>query len=125
MIPTPKALSPSTWCGMRPIEATIWMVGMRMMSPLVAPARLLLALAFAVNGCQDESGAMLSPDAGELDPVATSQMDTTLAGADDDGNGVRDDVDQYIATLEADPDKRVAVTAVARERTAMMLLGGA
>jgi hypothetical protein len=63
--------------------------------------------------------------AGELpDPVRGSEGDTTLLGKDGDKNGVRDDVDAYIATLEADPQKRTVLVSFARESTAMMLLGG-
>ena len=58
------------------------------------------------------------------DPVQGSEGDTTLPGADHDKNGVRDDVDAYIATLEADPRKRTALVSFARESTAMMVLGG-
>ncbi len=58
------------------------------------------------------------------DPVAGSEGDTTLLGTDADGNGVRDDVDHYIATLEADPQKVIVLESFARESTAMMVLGG-
>ena len=60
-----------------------------------------------------------------VDPVAGSEGDTTLTGTDGDGNGVRDDVDAYIVTLESDARKQTALVSFARESTAMMVLGGA
>jgi hypothetical protein len=41
---------------------------------------------------------------------------------DGNDNGVRDDVDGYIGALEADAEKRRALTSFAREQTQMMLL---
>ncbi len=58
------------------------------------------------------------------DPVSGSEADTTLTGTDRDGNGVRDDVDAYVATLESDARKQAALLSFARESTAMMVLGG-
>jgi hypothetical protein len=60
-----------------------------------------------------------------IDPVSGSQVDATLDGTDADGNGVRDDLDAYIATLETDPTRVTALVSFARESTKMMLLGGA
>jgi hypothetical protein len=54
--------------------------------------------------------------------VAASEKDTTLQGDDVDMNGVRDDVDGYIETLEADATKVAALKAFAREQTQIMLL---
>ncbi len=63
-------------------------------------------------------------EAGPLvNPVATSEKDSTLAGGDLDKNGIRDDLDRYLETLEADPTKLAALKAFAREQTQMMLLG--
>jgi hypothetical protein len=65
-----------------------------------------------------------SPEGPLVNPVVGSEKDATLAGTDADGNGVRDDVDAYIAALEMDPAKAAALRSFAREQTAMMLLGG-
>jgi len=65
------------------------------------------------------------PDGGDFpDPVKGSEADIRLTGTDGDGNGVRDDVDAFIATLEADPRKQSVLVSFARESTAMMVLGG-
>ncbi len=77
------------------------------------------------------SGGATAGDGGAIDgavdsgdPFSGSETDTTLPGTDRDGNGVRDDVDAYIATLEADARKKAALLSFARESTAMMVLGG-
>jgi len=59
-----------------------------------------------------------------VDPVKSSEGDTTLQGVDTDNDGIRDDVKAYILTLEADPRKQTALVSFARESTAMMVLGG-
>lgn len=77
------------------------------------------------------SGGATTGDGGAVDgavdsgdPFSGSETDTTLTGTDRDGNGVRDDMDAYIATLEADARKKAALLSFARESTAMMVLGG-
>jgi hypothetical protein len=57
------------------------------------------------------------------DPVSGSQSDRTLGGSDQNANGVRDDVDDYIDSLDDDTAHRGMLSAFARELTSMMLLG--
>ncbi len=94
-------------------------------------ATLACALALPVACTSGATPPILSTqgdaatDAGDLfDPVKGSEGDTTLLGIDADGNGVRDDLDAYITSLEGDPRKRTALVSFARESTAMMVLGG-
>jgi len=84
------------------------------------------------SGAGGGSGTSGMVDAGTLvdwgtyfpDPVLGSEGDTTLQGIDSDNNGVRDDLEAFILTLEADPRKQIALASFARESTAMMVLGG-
>ena len=89
------------------------------MRPQLSCAVLCLSILVA---CGD--GAREDDDGEFTDPVADSEDDVELSGVDEDADGVRDDVAAYIATLEADPDKQAALTAFARESTAMMIAGG-
>src|SRR5262245_37348805 len=56
-----------------------------------------------------------------LNPVAASEKDDTLAGADADGNDVRDDVDAFIASRYPNPQERAVATTYAVAMTKMML----
>lgn len=54
-------------------------------------------------------------------PVAASEKDMTLAGADADNNGVRDDVDAFIVSRYTDAQQRAVATTYASAMTKMML----
>jgi hypothetical protein len=90
---------------------------------------IVLAVVAAAIGCTSRSSSggtsTAALDGGVLaDPVQGSEGDTTLLGTDGNNNGIRDDLEAYIATLESDPEKVTALDSFARESTAMMVLGG-
>ena len=58
-----------------------------------------------------------------VNPVQASEADLDLLGEDADGNGVRDDLDKYLATLSPDESGQIVLISLAREETRMMLLG--
>jgi hypothetical protein len=58
------------------------------------------------------------------DPVSGSEGDTTLAGNDADGDGIRDDLGQYIAGRYDDPAQRNAFKNWARATTVELLATG-
>jgi hypothetical protein len=102
--------------------------GRRRAGPRSLHQRRLAVCLMLVAGCSKGGSTSLQnavPPAASAapDPVADSEGDTTLLGTDADHNGVRDDVDAYMATLETDPQKRTALVSFAREATAMMVLG--
>jgi hypothetical protein len=93
-------------------------------SPLDAAADDAMGGDSADAGPSTEAGVE-TDDAGPLvNPVLGSETDTTLAGTDGDGNGVRDDLDAHVAAIESRTNERAALLAFAREVTSMMLLGG-
>jgi hypothetical protein len=58
------------------------------------------------------------------DPVSASEGDTTLAGTDGDGDGIRDDLGRYIVTRYGDPAQRGAFENWARAATIELLATG-
>ena len=71
-----------------------------------------------ISGCSDGT----SSSSGS--PAPTDAGPTTLAGADSDRNGVRDDIDAYIDTTYSDADTRSALRQYGRAVQAAMLDAG-
>jgi hypothetical protein len=78
----------------------------------------------AGSGGTLDAGFLLADGGAFIDPVPGSEGDQTLQGTDSDNDGVRDDLEAFIPTLETDPRKQTALLSFARESTAMMVLGG-
>lgn len=90
-------------------------------SPLLR-ACIVVASCLGDIACRSH-GEVVVPDLD--DPVRASEGDASILGTDADRNGVRDDVDAYIAALESEPPKRAALVSFARAGTSMMALGAA
>jgi hypothetical protein len=75
------------------------------------------------GGAGPQKGGAAGAEADFVDPVAASQADKSGLGTDANGNGVRDDLDDYLKSLVPAASEQVLLTSLAREETKLLLLG--